>query len=121
MHLAAPLFALDEILQEPRILAPPPHIEPNGLIATEDAVTLTLPYMPSWPELAAVYNAPTLTLAQAFSGGMNLVIIGQPGIGKTVAIAHLASLAANRSEELGSLKEVDSLSNSCCGFEIADP
>jgi len=61
--------------------------------------------MPSWPELAAVYNAPTLTLAQALSGGANLVVIGQPGIGKTVAIAHLASQAANRSEELGPLKD----------------
>ena len=105
MHLAAPLFALNEILQEPRILAPLPQVEPGGLIATEDAVTQTLPYMPSWPELAAVYNAPTLTLAQALSGGANLVVIGQPGIGKTVAIAHLASQSANRSEELGSLKD----------------
>jgi HEAT repeat protein len=105
MHLAAPLFALDEILQEPRLLAPPPHVEPNGLIATEDVVTLTLPYMPTWPELAAIYNAPTLTLGQALSGGMNLVLIGQPGIGKTVALAYLASLAANRSDKLGPLKD----------------
>jgi len=105
MHLAAPLFALNEILQEPRIMAPLPHVEPGGLIATEDAVTQTLPYMPTWPELAAVYNAPTFTLAEALSGGENLVVIGQPGIGKTVAIAHLASLAANRSEELGALQE----------------
>src|SRR5512147_1178936 len=31
MHLAAPLFALDEIIQEPLLLAPPPAIvEPGG-------------------------------------------------------------------------------------------
>lgn len=106
MHLAAPLFALDEILQEPRLLAPPPHVEPGGPIATEDVVTLTLPHLPAWPELGAVYNAPTLSLGQALSGGMNLVIIGQPGIGKTVALAHLASLAANRSDRLGALKDI---------------
>ncbi len=105
MHLAAPLFALDEILETPRLLAPPPHVEPGGAIATEDAVTLTLPYLPAWPEVAAIYNAPTLTLGHALSGGMNLVILGQPGIGKTVALAHLASLAANRDESLGSLKD----------------
>ncbi len=105
MHLAAPLFALDEILQEPRLLAPPAHVEPGGPTALEDAVSLTLPYMPAWPELAAVYNASTLSLADALSGGMNLVIIGQPGAGKTVALAHLASLAANRSETLGALKD----------------
>ncbi|MGZ6347408.1 MAG: hypothetical protein ACXWNC_07590, partial [Anaerolineales bacterium] len=105
MHLAAPLFALNEILQEPRLLAPPPRIEPDGPIATGSAVTQTLPYMPAWPELAAIYMAPTLSLSQALSGGVNLVIIGQPGIGKTVALAYLASLAANRSGTLGSLAQ----------------
>ncbi|MBI3738751.1 MAG: NACHT domain-containing protein, partial [Chloroflexi bacterium] len=78
---------------------------PSGPIATEDAVTLTMPYLPAWPEFAAIYNAPTLSLGQAISGGMNLVIVGQPGTGKTVALAHLASLAANRSESLGALKD----------------
>lgn len=106
MHLAASLFALDEILIEPRLLAPLPRVEPGGPIASEDIVTQTLPYMPAWPELAAIYNAPTLTLEDALSGGMNLVIIGQPGIGKTVALARLASLAANRSETLGALKDI---------------
>lgn len=105
MHLAAPLFALDEILVEPRLLAPPPHVEPGGLLASEDAVTLTLPYLPAWPELAAIYNAPTLTLAEALSGGVNLAIIGQPGAGKTVALAHLACLIAERSEALGALRD----------------
>jgi len=32
-------------------------------------------------------------------------LIGQPGVGKTVALAYLASLAANQSEELGDLKD----------------
>ena len=105
MHLAAPLFALDEIIQEPRLMAPLPRVEPGGPIASEDAVTQTLPYLPGWPELAAVYHAPTLTIPQALSGGSNLVLIGQPGIGKTVALAHLASLAANRNEVLGGLKD----------------
>jgi len=105
MHLAAPLFALEEIVLEPRLLAPLPRIEPGGPISHEDIVTQTLPYLPGWPELAAIYNAPTLTIPQALSGGSNVVLIGQPGVGKTVALAYLASLSANRSEELGSLKE----------------
>jgi HEAT repeat protein len=86
-------------------MAPLPHVEPGGPLTTEDAVTQTLPYMPGWPELAAIYNAPTLTLPQALSGGSNLVLIGQPGTGKTTALAHLASLAANRNEALGTLKD----------------
>ena len=105
MHLAAPLFALDEILQEPRVLAPLPAVEPGGPTAKDDAVTQTVPYLPAWPNLAAIYNAPTFTISQALSRGSNIVIIGQPGIGKTVALAHIASLTANRNEQLGDLQD----------------
>jgi HEAT repeat protein len=105
MHLASPLFALDEILEEPLLVAPPARIEPDGPVAPEDVVTMTVPYMPAWPEFAAVYGAPTLTLERALAGGVQVVLIGQPGIGKTVALAHLATLAANRSESLGSLRD----------------
>ncbi len=105
MHLAAPLFSLDEILVEPRLLAPAPRVEPGSAAGAEDAVTLTLPYLPAWPELAAIYGAPTLTIGAALSGGQNLIIIGQPGVGKTVALAHLACMSANRDEKLGPLQE----------------
>lgn len=100
MHLAAPLFSLNEILIEPRVLTPPPHIEPGETPPTEDIITQTVPHLPAWPELAAIYHAPQLTLPQALAGGCRLVIVGRAGSGKTVALAHLASLAANRSEEL---------------------
>jgi HEAT repeat protein len=105
MHLAAPLFALDEILQEPLLVAPPAVVEPEKPPAHEDIVSQTIPYLPAWPELAAVYRAATLTVPQVLSGDSNLVLIGQPGIGKTVALAHLASLAANRSEILGKYQD----------------
>ncbi len=106
MHLAAPLFALDEIIETPRLLAPPLRVEPGAPLITEDIVARTVPYMPSWPELAAVYHAPSLSLGQALSGGSNIVITGQPGAGKTVALAHLASSIANRDPALGELIEV---------------
>lgn len=105
MHLAAQLFALDEIIQEPRLLAPPQRVEPGSPHKFEDIITQTLPYLPAWPEIAATYRSHTLTMPQALSGNANIVIIGQPGVGKTVALAHLASLAANRSETLGTLQE----------------
>lgn len=101
MHLAAPLFALDEIIQEPLLLAPPAIVEPGSTPAFEDVVSQTIPYLPAWPELATIYRAATLTIPQALEGDTNIVIIGQPGIGKTVALAYLASLAANRSEKMG--------------------
>lgn len=105
MHLAAPLFALDEILQEPLLMAPPPIVEPGSVPAAEDVVTQTLPYLPNWPEMAAFFRAPTLTLPLALSGGRNLVLTGLPGTGKSVALAYLASLAANRDSKLGALQE----------------
>jgi len=106
MHLAAPIFALDEIIQEPLLMAPPPVVEPGASPVFEDIISQTLPYLPAWPELAAVFRAPTLTLPQALGGGHNIVIVGQPGVGKTVALAHLASLAANRSEQLGKYQDL---------------
>jgi len=95
MHLAAPLFALNEILIEPRLIAPPAQVEPGVVPIQEDVISQTLPYMPAWPELAAVYRAPTLGLVEAISGGGNVVIVGAAGAGKTVALAHIASMAAN--------------------------
>jgi len=105
MHLAAPLFALDEIIEIPRLLAPPAQQVPGKPIFTEDITAQTIPYMPSWPEFAATYRTPSLSLPQALSGGMNLVITGQAGSGKTIALAHLASLAANHDPQLGALSE----------------
>ncbi len=101
MHLAAPLFALDEIILEPLLIAPPPIVEPGVSPKFEDVISQTVPYLPSWPEIAAVYTPQTLSVSQMLGGNSNLIIIGQPGAGKTVALAHLASLAANRSEQLG--------------------
>jgi HEAT repeat protein len=105
MHLAAQLFALDEILQDPLLICPPQSVEPGVPPKFEDVISQTLPYLPTWPELASVYHAASLTLPQALSGNTNIVIIGQPGVGKTVALAHLATLAANRNEKLESLKD----------------
>ncbi len=95
MHLASSLFSLDEILQEPRLIAPPARVEPGVVGIQEDIISQTLPYMPAWPELAAIYRAPTIGVAEAIAGGSNIVIVGAAGMGKTVALAHLASMAAN--------------------------
>lgn len=109
MHLAASLFSLDEVLQEPRLLAPPARVEPGVIAIQEDIISLTLPYMPAFPELAAIYRAPTLSLGEALKGGSNLVIVGAAGMGKTVALAHLASLAANLRIRLDANEETDAV------------
>ncbi len=102
LHLAAPLFALDEIILPPVVLAPPPRVEPGDTSAhLDDAVSLSIPYLPAWPELACIYQTPTLTLSQALSGNSDIVLTGQPGAGKTVALAYLASRLARRNPEPG--------------------
>jgi HEAT repeat protein len=94
MHLAAQLFPLNDILQEPRLIAPTLALEPGMINVQEDIVTQTLPYMPAWPELSGTYRTPSFGLEDAIKGG-NFVIVGSAGAGKTVALAHLASMAAN--------------------------
>jgi HEAT repeat protein len=109
MHLASSLFSLDEILQEPRLIAPPARVEPGVVGIQEDIISQTLPYMPAWPELAAIYRAPTIGVAEAIRGGSNIVIVGAAGMGKTVALAHLASIAANLEVKLDADSELEAV------------
>jgi hypothetical protein len=101
LHLAAPLFSLDEIVEPPTLLAPPVRVEPGTPIIIEDIVEATIPYVPSWPDLGAIYNAPRITLLQALSGNSDIVLTGSAGIGKSVAMAHLASQLARKNPAPG--------------------
>ncbi len=90
-HLASVFFSLDEIMITPRLLAPavpPMAYEPP---ASEDITDWAIPPTPDWPDLLSYYNAPWLTVSEAMQGSANLAIVGQPGTGKTVALAHLAA------------------------------
>lgn len=104
-HIASALFSLDEILQPINLLAPPPAIEPELPHYNEDVLSSVLPYIPDWAELSATYDPPSLTPAQALSRGANIVITGQPGYGKSVALACLASQIANRDPAAAHLHE----------------
>lgn len=103
LHLASALFALDEILVEPRVLAPPPPALSGEESARADILAQTIPYLPDWPELAARYSSDTLTLSEALSEGANLILIGGPGSGKSVALAHLICQIVRRDEAVGDL------------------
>ncbi len=101
LHIAAPLFSLDEIIEPPTLLAPPVRVEPGAPLVIEDIVEATIPQIPGWPGLATIYKAPRMTLALALSGNSDIVLTGPAGIGKTVALAHLASTLARRIREPG--------------------
>jgi len=85
LHLASPLFALDEVLTEPRVLTPSPPTEPGQESPPKEVLSQILPYLPDWPELAARYSANTFPLSKALSAGANLILTGSLGSGKTTA------------------------------------
>lgn len=95
-HLASPLFSLDEIILPPRLLAPglPPNTTAG--LTSQDITESLIPETPDWPQMASFYHWPSLTLEEALSGNANLAILGQPGAGKSVALAHLASQLARK-------------------------
>jgi len=104
LHLAAPLFSLDEILIPPKLLAPPPSFDPHSAPPAEDIISLAIPYAPDWPEMASVYGAHSLSLAEALQGGRNIAVIGQPGSGKTTALAYLTTQIIRQAAETGDLQ-----------------
>lgn len=109
MHIAAPLFPLDDLLIPPKLLAPPPPVIPGDPPPSVDITHLVLPYQPDVPELAARYRAPVIMAAEALENGTSLVVIGQPGSGKTVCLAHLASQIARREALPGGLEKLTPL------------
>jgi len=106
IHLAAPLFSLKEILTPPRILAPPPRIDPGEELMPTDSFARILTYLPDFPEFASAFEAEKLSLSAAFSRGANLALIGAPGSGKTTAMAHLGTLVASLSPDAGELADL---------------
>ncbi len=94
LHLAAPLFALDEIIVPPRLLAPPAPVQPGTEPFSPEIASVIIPFMPDQPEFASVFGAHTLTPEEALSGGANIAIVGPPGSGKTTTLAYLAAKAA---------------------------
>lgn len=105
LHLAAPLFALDEILVRPTVLAPPLYPWPGEEPPPQDTIEEHLPYLPSWPELGTTYGAPYLEMPHLLQSETPLALLAPTGQGKTVALAYLASLLARQDEHLGEDKE----------------
>lgn len=106
MHLAWMLSPLDELLVEPRLLAPPPRIEPGGMLPPEEILSYAVSYLPDWPELPARSRETTVSLVEAVQTNIPIAVVGHPGSGKTVALAHLASLIARRDRQAGELADL---------------
>ncbi len=105
-HIARSLFTLDEILVEPKLIAPPLYIvNPQNFHEPSTIVDQTIPYTPAWPELSAYYPVSRLTLPQACYHNANIAVMGQPGSGKTIMLADFVSLIARKSRRAGKFAE----------------
>jgi hypothetical protein len=105
MHITAEMFALDEILVPPMLIAPPVQIEHDMAAPHLTVASQTIPYMPDWPELAANMTTMNISIGTVLQKGASIAVIGQPGAGKTVALAALACQMARKDPELGRLQE----------------
>jgi HEAT repeat protein len=106
LHLARAIFTLDEILVPPCLLVPPQPINPQAKEPIPQEMLGIIPGLPDLAQITGRYRAPTIPLFQALNSGVNLLITGEPGSGKTTALAYLASRCARRHTEAGAAAEL---------------
>ena len=103
IHLARGLFILADIAVAPRVLTPPFAADPTRTEPRPEDSLAVMPNLPDWVSLAGIFQTSSLSLPMALSTGPNLLITGEPGSGKTTALAYLTVLTARRSPEAGSV------------------
>jgi HEAT repeat protein len=105
-HIAKALFSLDDIVIEPRLLAPTAPTDPLHSEPVPEHTLSVLPTLLDWNILAGIYASPTLSFGDALAKGANLLVTGELGAGKSVALAHLAIHAARRDPATGRAAEL---------------
>jgi hypothetical protein len=103
MHLSRAILALDEILIPPRVLVPPPPADPAGEDDQPQDTVGVVPNLPDFTYLSGVFEAHTLSLGKALGNGSDLMLTGEPGSGRSTALAYLAIRLANRDPAVGEL------------------
>ena len=104
-HIANNLFPLHKVIIEPLMIALPPYVDIYGSSFPDLLVHQIIPFTPDWPELSAQYCYPKIPLSKAALKQANIVIIGHPGCGKTVALADLAANIAMQSIKTGQIND----------------
>ncbi len=97
-HVAAPLFPLDEILIEPRFLAPQPAPLETGEFHYDRLITRNLPYLPDAAEILTSMGWPLLNAEELIRSSARVALVGSPGSGKTVSLHYIAKLALQDEE-----------------------
>jgi HEAT repeat protein/energy-coupling factor transporter ATP-binding protein EcfA2 len=89
-HIAFELFALEEILVEPRVILPPPITDPVNPVFAGNILEEIIPFSPDYPEFISQYPIATHSLSEVTRNGGHFFILGQTGSGKSTALASLA-------------------------------
>lgn len=89
MHAAAPMFDLREILVHPHILLPAPIVDPDREDDPSSTFIPVLPSLPDWNPLAAIYHSPSIPVEKLVGRGVDILITGEPGSGRTTALSYL--------------------------------
>ena len=105
MHMLANLCPLRELVIPPVILPPPGQVSPDSAVTPDSIIHQVLPYVPDWPEFMAAYTVKHLNIADLFKGGLNIALIGKPGIGKSTAIAYFLLQIINKDPQVQYLGE----------------
>ncbi len=100
-HIARALFRLSDILITPRLLIPPPRIDPSQAESQSQDTLSVLPNLPDWNFLSAVYQSLTMGLEEALQQGTDLLITGELGSGKSTALAYLAGRLVDQRVQFG--------------------
>lgn len=100
-HLARALFPLDKVLIEPNVIAPPDCMPGFGDEEFGTSLEMILPYTPEVPELHTDFPMHRIPLEVMHETFPFICLCGDPGAGKTTALASLASrLAGEESKAL---------------------
>jgi HEAT repeat protein/energy-coupling factor transporter ATP-binding protein EcfA2 len=97
---------LDDILVTPSLLPQPTWLHPFTPQSPEWAIERLLVYSPECPEIYKEFPTSRISIAEAISNGAHIAIMGQPGSGKTVALAHLASLISRKDAQISSAESL---------------